>query len=106
MFAVTLVSSVAFILHCGFIIVLVALPSPNIDFSFAGLLVTEILPSIFILITFELLQRSGIGKLFTPNFLNSIKSVKMIRITNGSSKRWSYGSSRDVHKVSLKQQRV
>jgi hypothetical protein len=44
------VGSVGFILHCIFIIVLVILENPSIVFSWIGLVVTEILPSLALLI--------------------------------------------------------
>jgi hypothetical protein len=48
---VTLVSAVAFILHCIFIIILTSLNKPVLIFSFVGLVVTEIIPSVYILVT-------------------------------------------------------
>jgi hypothetical protein len=46
-----LVGSIGFLLHCIFIIILTSLNKPVLIFSFVGLIVTEIMPSLYILIT-------------------------------------------------------
>ena len=55
---ITTVSSVAFILHCIFILTLAGLSSPNIIFTFVGLIITELLPSSFLLLLFWKLDKS------------------------------------------------
>jgi len=53
LFTMTTVSAVGFILHCIFLLVLVGLSQPNIIFTFVGLEITEILPTIVILAVFK-----------------------------------------------------
>jgi len=57
LFWVTTVCSCSFILHCIFILVLAGLSEPNIWFSFFGLIITEIVPSVFVIVTFWRLKR-------------------------------------------------
>jgi len=57
-FIITLACSIAFILHCVFIVVLSALTKPNLIYSFIGLIVTEIAPSLILLFVSESLKES------------------------------------------------
>jgi hypothetical protein len=43
------VYTLTFFLHCVFILVLVGLNNTNVVFTFVGLLLTEVLPSLFLL---------------------------------------------------------
>jgi len=58
-FIITLVCSIAFILHCIFIIIIATLETPNLIFSFIGLVVTEIAPSFILLAVSENLRDSS-----------------------------------------------
>jgi hypothetical protein len=58
-FTITLACSIAFILHCVFIIILSALSEPNLIYSFIGLIVTEIAPSVVLLFVSENLKESA-----------------------------------------------
>ena len=48
------IGSGGFLLHCAFIIAIAALSKPNAIFSFIGLIITEIIPSIIILAIFSI----------------------------------------------------
>jgi len=72
-FIITLVCSIAFILHCIFIIILAALPKANIIFSFVGLVITEIAPSFILLAVSENLRDSSTStSVGTGTDMNSI----------------------------------
>ncbi|KAN0050521.1 hypothetical protein ACTA71_003650 [Dictyostelium dimigraforme] len=58
-FLLTTICSTGFLLHCLFIIILVALKEPSIVFSFIGLIITEIIPSITILYCYD--QRTSLS---------------------------------------------
>ncbi|KAM9973459.1 hypothetical protein ACTFIW_010551 [Dictyostelium discoideum] len=58
-FLLTTICSTGFLLHCLFIIILVALNEPSIVFSFIGLIITEIIPSITILYCYD--QRTSLS---------------------------------------------
>jgi hypothetical protein len=51
LFYKTLFNSIVFLLHCIFILVLSSLEKPNIAFSCAGLILTEVLPSLYVVFT-------------------------------------------------------
>lgn len=52
--------SLAFVLHAIFILVLILLPTPNIWFSFFGLLITEIIPGVgFVFVAYTTFQTSS-----------------------------------------------
>ncbi|KAN0055513.1 hypothetical protein ACTA71_008626 [Dictyostelium dimigraforme] len=57
-FLLTTISGTGFILHCIFIIALVSIKNPSIVFSFIGLIITEIIPSVTILYCYD--QRVGL----------------------------------------------
>ncbi|GAM18817.1 hypothetical protein SAMD00019534_019920 [Acytostelium subglobosum LB1] len=59
---VTLCCSIGFILHCAFVLVLVAAEPSNVIFSFIGLIITEIIPTISILYAYN--QGVGVIKLW------------------------------------------
>jgi len=58
-FVITLVCSIAFILHCIFIIIIAGLQQANLIFSFIGLVITEIAPSFILLAVSENLRDSS-----------------------------------------------
>ncbi|KAM9998091.1 hypothetical protein ACTFIY_007754 [Dictyostelium cf. discoideum] len=57
-FLLTTISGTGFILHCIFIIILVSIKNPSVIFSFIGLIITEIIPSVTILYCYD--QRVGL----------------------------------------------
>eukprot|EP01133_Synstelium_polycarpum_P016970 gene16970-20188_t len=67
-FIVTHACSIGFILHCAFVLVLVGAEPSNITFSFIGLIITEIIPSVSILYSYNQGALTGIKQ--TTNTLN------------------------------------
>eukprot|EP00027_Filamoeba_sp_ATCC50430_P016478 CAMPEP_0168576930 /NCGR_PEP_ID=MMETSP0413-20121227/20514_1 /TAXON_ID=136452 /ORGANISM="Filamoeba nolandi, Strain NC-AS-23-1" /LENGTH=977 /DNA_ID=CAMNT_0008610647 /DNA_START=213 /DNA_END=3146 /DNA_ORIENTATION=- len=74
-FLLTLVSSVGFILHCIFLVILTALSKPSVIFSFVGLVITEIIPSCYLLIAFNKFKKNAVSK-------STNNSVPMTENTN------------------------
>jgi hypothetical protein len=57
-FVVTSVCSACFLLHCAFILVVCFLSEPNLYFSFFGLIITEWLPAMFIIVWLFMRRRA------------------------------------------------
>ncbi|KAK5576726.1 hypothetical protein RB653_007870 [Dictyostelium firmibasis] len=77
-FVITVLCSTGFVLHCIFIIILVSVNPSNIIFSFIGLIVTEMIPVVVLLVTNNQIP---IGK-YTRK---SIKSIIKMKSSNTSS---------------------
>ncbi|GAM21260.1 hypothetical protein SAMD00019534_044350 [Acytostelium subglobosum LB1] len=90
-FIVTASCSVGFILHCIFVLILVAADPANIYFSFVGLIITEIVPVLTILFSYNQLSkyRNGIQRSRSSTTLGS----KMKDVTPNVSGSQSYSSS-------------
>ncbi|EGC39926.1 hypothetical protein DICPUDRAFT_14599, partial [Dictyostelium purpureum] len=58
-FLLTTICSAGFILHCIFILVIVGLKEPSVVFSFIGLILTEVIPSVTILYCYD--QRASLS---------------------------------------------
>ncbi|EGG23974.1 hypothetical protein DFA_06112 [Cavenderia fasciculata] len=56
-YIVTLCSSIGFVLHCGFFLILVIAEVQNMIFSFVGLIVTEVVPALSILYAYNQIQK-------------------------------------------------
>ncbi|EGC37857.1 hypothetical protein DICPUDRAFT_29604, partial [Dictyostelium purpureum] len=72
-FLLTAVCSVGFILHCVFILVLVGIENPSVTFSFIGLVITEIIPSLTILYCYD--QRVSLSLDRTLSIKSSTSSI-------------------------------
>ncbi|EGG21688.1 hypothetical protein DFA_01574 [Cavenderia fasciculata] len=93
---VTLACSVGFILHCVFVLILVGAEPSNIIFSFIGLLITEVIPVISILYSYNQGSLSGVKQTTNTsklsyvtdsreNFNSSANSSSVNRTTYDSS---------------------
>ncbi|EGG20802.1 hypothetical protein DFA_00667 [Cavenderia fasciculata] len=80
-FTMAAICSIGFVLHCIFIIVLVSVSPSNINFSFAGLLITELVPVATLFITYNQIPLS------MPKFVS-----KTIKISGTTSQFTSGGS--------------
>ncbi|KAN0029069.1 hypothetical protein ACTFIV_010939 [Dictyostelium citrinum] len=84
-FLLTTISGTGFILHCIFIIILVSIKNPSVVFSFIGLIITEIIPSVTILYCYD--QRVGLHldrslNTKTASTSSSSSSNKLSKITS------------------------
>ncbi|KAN0034967.1 hypothetical protein ACTFIV_001507 [Dictyostelium citrinum] len=77
-FVITVLCGTGFVLHCIFIIILVSVNPSNIIFSFVGLIVTEMIPVIVLLVTNNQIP---LGK-YTRK---SIRSIVKMKSSNSSS---------------------
>ncbi|GAM18860.1 hypothetical protein SAMD00019534_020350 [Acytostelium subglobosum LB1] len=94
-FLVTATCSVGFVLHCAFVLVLVGAEPSNVIFSFIGLIVTEIIPTMSILYAYNqghlsVLRwstSSGSNSLqnVTPSFQHNEMSATTAGATNANS---------------------
>ncbi|KYQ90264.1 hypothetical protein DLAC_08867 [Tieghemostelium lacteum] len=66
-FIITFACSIGFILHCVFVLILVGAEPSNIVFSFLGLIVTEIIPSLSIFYSYNQGNLSGIKQVTNTN---------------------------------------
>jgi len=54
---IAVIFALSFILHCIFILIVVGLNTANVYFSFVGLVITEALPSVFVLSLYKRIKR-------------------------------------------------